>query len=244
MVKSKELKLMRKKLEKLSKESDNFPKDGAGILPKSSNSDAAADASDVEVQYWNSNDIVSAPKNASQNKNRLEQFLQLFERNMADQYRQSSWGLNLPEKKEELSHAKARYLVLLDNGNNASTETKQVEEKENNNSSDDNDNDLIGYCHYRFDYDDDEDPTEVVLYVYELQIAAAHRRRGYGRQLMVMAEELARSREIPKVMLTVFKANTAAMEFYTSSLKYTMDPSSPSQHKQFADYEILCKQVL
>lgn len=49
---------------------------------------------------------------------------------------------------------------------------------------------------------------------------------------------------IKKIMLTVFRQNTAAMEFYRSKLQYTIDSTSPSQYNQVTDYEILSKDVV
>ncbi len=49
---------------------------------------------------------------------------------------------------------------------------------------------------------------------------------------------------IRKIMLTVFRQNTAAMQFYRSKLQYTIDSTSPSQYNQVTDYEILSKDVV
>jgi len=46
-----------------------------------------------------------------------------------------------------------------------------------------------------------------------------------------------------KVMLTVFKQNTIAMDFYTKALNYRIDRSSPSRFQTIADYEILSLKI-
>jgi hypothetical protein len=44
-------------------------------------------------------------------------------------------------------------------------------------------------------------------------------------------------------VLTALKANAGAMKFYTRTLGYVVDESSPGYHNQVADYEILSKKV-
>eukprot|EP00899_Mesostigma_viride_P026071 jgi/Mesvir1/6649/Mv10251-RA.1 len=67
-----------------------------------------------------------------------------------------------------------------------------------------------------------------VLYVYELQLAAAARRKGLGRHLMVLMELVARKNLMKGVMLTCQKSNQASLQFY-SGLKYQIDDISPSK---------------
>jgi N-alpha-acetyltransferase 40 len=220
MVKSKQLKILRKKFEKANKASFELPHLGgtcSGGWPTGSSSsnykdDAEKENSchDLTLQSWSSQQLAD----------RLEECMDLFQVNMAEYYRNSSWGLNLEDKRAEWTHANARFLVLL----SGST--------------------MAGFCHYRFDYDDETDPTEVVLYVYELQIQEQWKRRGLGRNLMTLLEQLARSMDIVEVMLTVFRANQGAMKFYQEILHYKIDDSSPSNHGEFADYEILSKHLL
>ena len=155
-------------------------------------------------------------------KSTWKELVDLFEENMGELYRKSSWGLNLEDKSKELQHRKARYFIVRD---------KQK------------DNGLVAYCHYRFCLDDDEQPTCAVLYVFELQVASKYRRQGWGRKLMNMAERLAKAADMPKVALTTFKKNKAALTFYRESLQYDIDPDSPSQYNEPADYEILSKVV-
>lgn len=151
-----------------------------------------------------------------------KQCLQLFEDNMSDLYSKSSWGLDMKEKQEELQHENAKFLVVT--------------------TSDDPD-DLLAFCHFRFDWNDDDEPTEAVLYVYEIQVDERMRRAGLGRRLMTILELMARQAGLNKTMLTVFKDNTAAWNFYTKKLKYKVDETSPSLYGEEVDYEILSKRV-
>ena len=53
-----------------------------------------------------------------------------------------------------------------------------------------------------------------VLYIFEIEVEEIARGRGIGRTLMKCAHEIGISLELYKIMLTVFKSNIAALEFY------------------------------
>jgi GNAT superfamily N-acetyltransferase len=228
MVKSKVLKQLRKKVDKADRLEDpltlsviektpttslDFQVELAGLSKEAS---ATTTTRKVSVHCLPSADLSDEA---------LKQCLDIFERNMGDLYRNSSWGLDMVEKAEELQHRKARFLLVY-----------SVDEK--------NDKELASFAHFRFSYDDDEDPSCTVLYVYEIQVKAAYRRKGLGRRLMAMMESIARQTDMQKVLLTVFKMNESAMKFYTESLGYIVDEGSPSKYGEPADYEILSKLVL
>jgi ribosomal protein S18 acetylase RimI-like enzyme len=208
-MKAKDLKILRKKLTKLNKAEydplNGISKDTVLIAPKTADDEA------LSIRSARSSDI--QPK-------QFEEILSLFERNMGELYKNSSWGLDTEEKSAELKHANARYLL--------------VESSKGN--------ELAGFVHFRFSYDDDDQPTEAVLYVYEIQIDEKVRRQGLGKKLMAIAEEIGAKAEVSKVLLTVFKSNQAAMDFY-KRLEYGIDYSSPSNHNEPADYEILSKSM-
>jgi ribosomal protein S18 acetylase RimI-like enzyme len=149
----------------------------------------------------------------------FESILALFMDNMGEMYKESSWGLETEEKTEELKHPNARFLLV-----------------------DDASGRLAGFVHFRFDYDDCDAPSQGVLYVYEIQIGELFRRQGLGKTLMQISERIASKAQLSKVMLTVFKKNQAAMDFY-KGLAYEIDESSPSKHNEPADYEILSRRV-
>ena len=150
----------------------------------------------------------------------LRDFMKMFEENMASLYRNSSWGLNLDEKRDELSDANAQFLVAYQN----------VEGREQ----------MIGYCHFRFECDDEDEPTDLVAYVYELQVSSRHQKCGIGRQLMKFTHDVTQKAGLSKVMLTVFHANDSAGAFY-AHLGYSIDSTSPSRNGQVTDYEIMSK---
>jgi ribosomal protein S18 acetylase RimI-like enzyme len=217
-MKAKDLKILRKKLAKANK-LDTNPLEGVATdllhfsLPKRSD-DAAVEKPEtaLSIQYTSSVDLSDT---------RFKQCLDLFETNMGEQYRKSSWGLDMKAKEDELRHEKARYLLL---------------------TPDDESDELAGFMHFRYDYDDEESPAYGVIYVFEIQIDESYQRRGLGKKVMDLVEALTLQSELEKVMLTVFKANESAMKFYLG-LDYSIDESSPSKWNNPADYEILSKAV-
>lgn len=63
---------------------------------------------------------------------------------------------------------------------------------------------------------DRDDVLQRCLFVYLVHIAEEHRGRGYGKAAMLLAEEEARRRGIPRLALNVFGGNTVARRLYTS----------------------------
>jgi ribosomal protein S18 acetylase RimI-like enzyme len=218
-MKAKDLKILRKKLAKASK-LDTNRLEGVDTdllhlnIPKRSDDAAAAEKPEttLSIEYASSVDLSDT---------RFKQCLDLFEKNMAEQYLRSSWGLDMKAKEDELRHEKARYLLLI---------------------PDDEIDELAGFVHFRYDYDDQEHPSYGVIYVFEIQIDESYQRRGLGKKVMDLVEALTLQAELDKVMLTVFKANESAMKFYLG-LDYTLDMSTPSKWNHPADYEILSKAV-
>jgi ribosomal protein S18 acetylase RimI-like enzyme len=203
-MKSKDLKILRKKLTKANRDNDplsNFSKDALTL---------GVSNSPLSVDFSISSKLPDA---------RLEECLSLFERNMGDMYRNSSWGLNMEEKANELKHANAKILLLT------------------------NPNDKLGgFVHFRFEYDDDEQPTRGVLYLYEIQIEECYHRQGLGRKIMTLIEQIASNAELTAVVLTVFKANQSAISFY-EKLKYSVDETDPCNYDGPADYKILSRNL-
>jgi len=139
----------------------------------------------------------------------------LIEANMKEMYRQSDWGWNEKNKKQELYEDNAWYLI-------ARTEEGTP----------------VAFSHFRYDMEFDED----VLYCYEIQLEPTHRRKGLGKLMMKILELLMLKAEMVKIMLTVFKHNPDACQFFKKCLRYTVDETSPYNtiHEQF-DYEILSR---
>ncbi len=205
-MKAKDLKLLRKQLAKVNKTDYNplqgISKDVLSIEPKSLHDEG------LIIRHARSKEI---------SKDLFEQLFSLFERNMGELYKNTSWGLDTEEKIAELRHDHARYLLV---------ETEA--------------NKMAGFMHFRFEYDDDDQPTGGVLYIYEIQIDEHFQRQGLGKTLMQISEQIVLHAKFSKIMLTVFRKNEAALEFY-KRLNYDIDPISPSKHNEAADYEILSK---
>jgi GNAT superfamily N-acetyltransferase len=222
MVKSKVLKQLRKKVDKADRLENPL-----SLIDKeksSLNFDVELSKEDTEQNVTLRNLSVECVSSADVSDDFLKQLLNLFERNMGDFYRKSTWGLDMVKKTEELQHRKARFLKAFSSDEN-------------------NDKKLASFAHFRFDYDDEEEPTCTVLYIYEIQVETAYRRKGLGRRLMAIMESIARQTEMEKVVLTVFKVNESAMNFYINSLGYSIDSFSPSKSGEPADYEILSKSI-
>ncbi|CAK9808729.1 N-alpha-acetyltransferase 40 [Anthophora plagiata] len=137
----------------------------------------------------------------------------IMERNMKSMYEQSDWGWDPVAKQNELTEPEAWYLVASSN------------EK------------FIGFSHFRFDIDHKEE----VLYCYEIQLESTVRRKGVGHFIMSALESMASEYKMQKVVLTVFKHNPLAMQFFCS-IGYKMDKTSPTASDQ-VDYIILSKIV-
>lgn len=147
----------------------------------------------------------------------LEEMLQLTEDNMKEFYEKSNFGWNRAAKLKELRHRTAIFLIAMF------------------------DSKLFAFCHFRFEHGSDE--SEACVYCYEIQVADEYQRRGIGKYLMNILPLLAIRFKIYKVMLTVFKHNKIAMDFYMNTLKFRIDKSSPSKFDIEADYEILSLKV-
>ncbi|XP_005090676.1 N-alpha-acetyltransferase 40 [Aplysia californica] len=142
---------------------------------------------------------------------------ELTKTNMQTLYEQSEWGWKSREKMEEMTEEKAWYLVAKDQ-----------------------DGKPVAFSHFRFDMELD---TEV-LYCYEIQLCPDVRKKGLGKFMMQILELMANRFEMKSVMLTVFKHNNTAQEFFMNKLKYTVDEISPEQgiyDEEDYSYQILSK---
>lgn len=147
----------------------------------------------------------------------FDEMLQLTENNMKEMYDQSSWGWRRDVKQKEFQHKTANFLILT------------------------YENRLIAFCHFRFEHGSDQ--SEACVYCYELQVIDEYQRKGVGKYLMNILSLLAIQFNIFKLMLTVFKHNTFAMDFYVNKLKFRIDKSSPSKFYELTDYEILSLKI-
>mmetsp|Transcript_22259 Transcript_22259/g.65946 ORF Transcript_22259/g.65946 Transcript_22259/m.65946 type:complete len:267 (-) Transcript_22259:575-1375(-) len=205
------------------------------------NSDANATAGSVQSRHAK----IRSYRSPLPNEIQME-CMSLFEQNMGDMYKASSWGLDLKKKEEELRHKRARFLIVTEEEDDCKEEKGSDSEAEVSPASSHEGGQktrVLAFCHFRFVPDDDERPKEEVLYLFEIQVHASAQRCGMGRRLMSLMEIVALRIGMRKVMLTVFKSNKSAMGFYLEKMKYVVDDSSPSKFGEDADYEILSKKT-
>ncbi|XP_072345657.1 N-alpha-acetyltransferase 40 [Scyliorhinus torazame] len=133
-------------------------------------------------------------------------------------YEQSEWGWKDREKEEEMRDERAWYLVAREGAM------------------------PTAFSHFRFDVECGEE----VLYCYEVQLECRVRRKGLGKFLMQILQLLANSSQMKKVVLTVFKHNRPAYQFFRHAMQFDIDESSPSLSgccRDDCSYEILSRRT-
>ncbi|ETV85892.1 hypothetical protein H257_02432 [Aphanomyces astaci] len=147
-----------------------------------------------------------------------DQIERLFCDNMQKLYEDSTWGFDLAKKRVELFEDAARYIIV-------ERTPGQVD----------------AFLHFRFV----EDEGDAVVYVYEIQVGPGLQRQGLGKRLMQLLQLIGRKYRMKLILLTVFKTNVAAMTFYTETLGFDIDDTSPSAHGDMSEsYEILSKSLV
>lgn len=145
----------------------------------------------------------------------------LTKHNMQLLYENSSWGWNDKKKKEEMTEDKSRYLI-------ARAESGKA----------------VGFSHFRFDLEEGDE----VLYCYEIQVESEARGKGLGKFLMLILEMMAHRAQMKKVMLTVFKENERAQNFFIKIMKFQTDETSPAiwdpMNSEDYCYDILSKTLV
>ncbi|NWI38097.1 NAA40 acetyltransferase, partial [Picathartes gymnocephalus] len=122
----------------------------------------------------------------------LDWAFELTKANMQTLYEQSEWGWKEREKREELRDERAWYLLAREPGAGP-----------------------VAFSHFRFDVECGDE----VLYCYEVQLESRVRRRGLGKFLLQILQLVANSTQMKKVMLTVFKHNHGALQFFREALQ-------------------------
>ncbi|TDL28728.1 acyl-CoA N-acyltransferase [Rickenella mellea] len=159
-----------------------------------------------------------------------DEIWRIFESNMQVLYHKSSFGWDPPSKRSELFHKLSRFLLIWSIPSGESTSQQLT---------------LQGYSMFRFEREDRQN----MIYCYELQIASQARRMGLGAALVHNLECIGRALVMEKLMLTIFRANTDAKQFYILN-RFAIDDTSPdsSQGKEggeegqsICDYEMLSK---
>ncbi len=150
----------------------------------------------------------------------------LTKRNMRDAY-ERTWGWNNREKRRELSHADARFLVAhVEKHPKETVLASRDDERRADATSPASSDDAVAFVHVRFEVEADDAP---VVYAYELQCDAEKgaRGKGLGRFLMRAAEAAGVAAGCSRGVLTVLKENTGARAFY-EKLGYVPDPDTPA----------------
>lgn len=151
-------------------------------------------------------------------KDTVNWIFQLTSSNMKTLYEQSDWGWSDREKREELTDSRAWYLLA-----------RTLEGVP------------VAFSHFRFDLEEGDE----VLYCYEIQLEKQVRRKGLGKFMMQILELMAHRYDMLKVMLTTFKHNSEAHNFFRTKLKYEVDEISPepSMYEEDFSYIILSKTI-
>lgn len=135
------------------------------------------------------------------NKEDIEWAFDLTKHNMQLLYENSTWGWSDKKKKDEMTEDKAWYLLAKNESGKA-----------------------VAFSHFRFDLEEGEE----VLYCYEIQVESDARGKGLGKFLMQILEMMAHRAQMKKVMLTVFKENERANNFFSNIMKFQTDETSPA----------------
>ncbi|XP_043931560.1 N-alpha-acetyltransferase 40 isoform X2 [Protopterus annectens] len=167
----------------------------------------------------NLNVTIESKKVSSLDQATIDWAFELTRANMQTLYEQSEWGWKDREKREEMTDDRAWYLVARDE-----------------------DSTPVAFSHFRFDIECGEE----VLYCYEVQLENKVRRRGLGKFLIQILQLIANSTQMKKVMLTVFKHNHGAYQFFREALQFEIDETSPSMSGccgEDCSYEILSRRT-
>ena len=215
------LKKEKRRLEKLERSRACAIVQSANIMPGTENTPmnfltAAGFNADSPFRNYTKNDLsvhLAFGSAASLSEEELNTMYELTKTNMLDQYNRAAetdptdWTWNEKKKRAEMGHEDARYLVARATPSGLVGETKAEAMGE-----------LVGFAHVRFEM---EGVVEV-CYVYELQLAETAQKHGLGKRMMQLVELSSAKLKMKWVMLTVFKANVAAGNFY-QKLKYELD---------------------
>ena len=186
-------------------------------------------------------DIYSASTISSSD---LEACLDLIELTSSEAYAASGAGWSRPKKRKEMKLPDMKYLIIRA-GPSATSTGPDADRGDEPKSGPRKGNAVLGFLSFMVTY---EDGVEVV-YCYEIHLAAEARGRGLGGLLMGRMEEVGKRVGLKKAMLTVFKSNVVACEFYFRG-GYVVDEYSPRPRRlrngtvKEYDYMILSKKLV
>ncbi|GFR41919.1 hypothetical protein Agub_g2711 [Astrephomene gubernaculifera] len=157
-------------------------------------------------------------------KDLQEWCLALCRENMSAMYKRV-WSWSDADKRKQLASVASRFLIAHDDALTSSPSA--VPSSTTTTTTAPAHRTAIGYVNYRFE----QEEGQPVLYCYELQVVRQAQSRGVGRLLMELTEQIAWAAGMHKVMLTVFRDNTAAVRFYRR-LGYQLDETSPDYSEE------------
>lgn len=173
----------------------------------------------------------------------FESCFALIEQTSVADYSASSMGWSPSKKRKEMRLPDMRYMVLRSTSdyntpvNGTAEEHEQEDEGPKQRTPP-----VAGFLSFMTTYEDGKE----VLYCYEVHVNPSLQGSGLGGQLMRLFEETGRRIGLEKAMLTVFRANAAALRFY-ERLGFSVDEYSPGPRKlrngtvKESDYLILSK---
>jgi len=138
----------------------------------------------------------------------FERCFRLVERTSSAAYRASSGGWSAVKKRKEMELLDMKYLLL-----------KSVEHNCRTGS-------VKGFLSFMITIEDEHE----VLYIYELHLRKEMQGRGVGKWMMKQVEKIGRRAGLEKTMLSVFRSNEGARNFY-EGLGYGVDEFSPGPRK-------------
>lgn len=147
---------------------------------------------------------LSANDAATISKDTLESCLALIEETSAHDYQHSEMKWSTTKKRKEMKLPDMKYITL-------------IEEQSGN---------LIGFISFMVTYEDGYE----VLYIYEIHFIPQWQGKGIGKKLVHVIEQIGNNVGLEKVMLTVFRTNTRAVNWY-QNLGYVEDEFSPGPRK-------------
>jgi N-alpha-acetyltransferase 40 len=157
----------------------------------------------------------------------------LIELTSSRHYTDSSVGWSPSKKTKEMRLPDMRYILLRELRSDKATPNTTIHQQG-----------ILGFLSFMVTYENGKE----VAYCYEIHLSVAVQGKGLGSQLIRLLEEIARKIGLGKVMLTVFKSNKTALQFY-EKLGFALDEHSPQPRKlrngavKETDYLILSKKV-
>ncbi|KAJ6104489.1 hypothetical protein N7523_010809 [Penicillium sp. IBT 18751x] len=191
--------------------------------PRSNDLELKTNASDTPIYAYSAATISTTD---------LEACLNLIELTSGSAYAASGGGWSRTAKRKEMKLPDMKFLIVRSPSWGPDTDKPDSSDA------------VLGFLSFMVTYEDGKE----VVYCYEIHLSENARGKGLGKLLMGKMEEVGRRIGLEKAMLTVFKSNEIAREFYQRN-GYVVDEYSPQPRrlrngtvKEFG-YEILSKSL-